>query len=114
LERLRAAKFRLPNYTHIYISVSDSYENALYNAMGFTEWFRYCIAVIKEPLEYAKKREHEKKRIVFELIKEGLLDAAKLDGLDTATFTRVLDEVEEKYIKTKIVSEGYESGADAK
>ncbi|MDR2638422.1 MAG: hypothetical protein LBC09_01130 [Helicobacteraceae bacterium] len=94
LERLRAAKFKLPNYTHIYISVSDTYENALYHASRLEKWFAYSIAVLKNPAEYATKKEREKRQIVFDLIKEGLLDAAKIDNLDLATLTKVLDETE--------------------
>jgi hypothetical protein len=101
LERLRAAKFKLPNYTHIYISVSDSYENALYHALRLENWFAYSLAVLKNPAEYAIKKEHEKRQIVFDLIKEGLLDTAKIDNLDLATLTKVLDETKASQVKRK-------------
>ena len=95
LEKLRERKFRLPGYTHVYIRVSDSFENALFHATRLENWFAYGIAVFENYADYPKKTEDEKKRIVFNLIKQGLNDIAKIDKLDTQTLNEVLDEVEQ-------------------
>jgi hypothetical protein len=95
LENLRERKFRLPNYTHLYILVSDTFENALYRAVRGYNWHVYGIAVLENYADYAKKKEVEKQRIVFELIKQGLSDIAKIDKLDSKTLNEVLDEVEQ-------------------
>ena len=95
LEKLRERKFRLPNYTHLYILVSDTFENALYRAVRTEKWHVYGIAVFENYAEYATKNEIEKQRIVFDLIKQGLNDIAKSDKLDSKTLNEVLDEAEQ-------------------
>ena len=45
LEKLRQRKFKLPNYSHLYIMVSDTFENALYHAVRAENWFVYGLAV---------------------------------------------------------------------
>ena len=45
LEKLREKKFRLPGYSHLYIMVSDTFENALYHSVRAENWFVYGIAV---------------------------------------------------------------------
>ncbi|MGE8344079.1 hypothetical protein BSF41_01160 [Flavobacterium sp. ACN2] len=92
--KLREKKFKLPDYTHLYIEVSDSFENALYNAVRAENWFVYGIAVLEDYVGYASKNETEKKRIVFNLIREGLNDIARIDKLDSQILNDVLDEVE--------------------
>ncbi|MDR1975751.1 MAG: hypothetical protein LBQ18_02020 [Campylobacteraceae bacterium] len=99
LRRLRELKFKLPNYTHLYISVADSYENALSHAGATEKWFVYGFAALANAHEYAAKSEQEKKRIVFNLIKEGLLDIAKSDKLNISILEAALNEVEERYIR---------------
>lgn len=96
LEKLRERKFRLPGYTHLYISVSDSFENSLYHAAGLESWFVYGIAVLENYADYPAKTEVEKQRIVFDLIKQGLNDIAKIDKLDSQTLNEVLAEVEQR------------------
>ena len=99
LEKLRKRKFRLPNYTHLYIMVSDSFENALYHAVRGADWHIYGIAVLENYTDYATKKVVDKKRIVFELIKQGLNDIAKIDKLDIKTLNEVLAEVEQDIFK---------------
>lgn len=94
LNKLRDRKFKLPDYTHLYIRVSDSFENALYHTTRSENWFVCGIAVLKDYMDYPKKNEAEKKKIVFDLIREGLNDIAKIDNLDMQTLNQVLDEVE--------------------
>jgi hypothetical protein len=99
LERLRKNKFQLRNYTHLYIMVSDTFENALYHAVRAEQWFVYGIAILVDYISYPTKKEVEKKRIVFELIKQGLNDIAKIDKLETKILNDVLDEVEKDIFK---------------
>lgn len=99
LNKLRERKFKLPNYTHLYIQVSDSFENALCHAIRIENWFVYGIAVLKNYTDYALVKEVEKKRIVFDLLKQGLHDIAKIDKLDSQTLNEVLDEVEQDIFK---------------
>jgi len=98
LEKLRERKFRLPGYTHLYIMVSDSFENSLFHATRPLNWFVYGIAVLENYSDYATMKEVEKKRVVFELIKQGLNDIAKIDKLDTKILDEVLDEVEQSIV----------------
>ena len=99
LEKLRERKFKLPHYSHLYIMVSDSFDNALYHAVRAENWFVYGIAVLENYADYPTMQEVEKKRTVFELIKQGLRDIATLDKLDIHTLNEVLDEVEHDIFK---------------
>lgn len=101
LEKLREKKFRLPNYTHLYVMVSDTFENSLYHAVRAENWFVYGIAVLENFADYPVKQEIEKQRIVFDLIKQGLNDIAKIDKLDTKTLNEALDDVEQKIFNRK-------------
>jgi len=96
-DKLRHRKFRLPNYTHLYIMVADTYDNALFHAVRAENWFAYGIAVFEHYAEYTTLNETEKHRTVFDLIKQGLNDAATVDKLDRETLNAVLDEVEQKF-----------------
>jgi len=100
LEKLRERKFRLPNYTHLYIVVSDTFENALYRAIRTENWHIYGIAVLENYVDYATKNEIEKQQIVFDLIKQGLNDIVKIDRLDSKALNEVLDKVEQNIFET--------------
>ncbi|RYJ39084.1 hypothetical protein NU08_1922 [Flavobacterium anhuiense] len=63
LNKLRDRKFKLPDYTHLYIQVSDSFENSLYNTVRNENCYVCGIAVLKDYKDYQKKKEEEKKRI---------------------------------------------------
>lgn len=99
LEKLREKKFRLPGYTHLYIEVADTYENALLHATRPVNWFVYGIAVLEDYADFATMNEGGKKRVVFDLIKQGLTDIANNDNLDTNILNEALDEVEQKYFR---------------
>lgn len=101
LEKLREKKFRLPNYTHLYIMISDTFENSLYHAIRAENWFVYGIAVLENFADYPAKQEIEKQRIVFDLTKQGLNDIAKIDKLDAKILKEALDEVEQKIFNRK-------------
>ena len=99
LEKLRQKKFKLPDYTHLYIMVCDTFENALYHAVRAEKWFVYGIAALENYADYANKKEIEKQQIVFNLIKQGLYDIGKIDKLDVKTLDEVFDEVERNIFK---------------
>ncbi|QSW88668.1 hypothetical protein J0383_20805 [Flavobacterium endoglycinae] len=99
LEKLRERKFRLPDYTHIYLSISNSFENALYEAVRVETWFAYGVAVLENYTDYENKNEKEKQRIVFDLLKQGLHDIANIDKLDMDVLNEVLNEVEQGLMK---------------
>jgi hypothetical protein len=95
LEKLRVAKFKCPVYNHLYISVAESLENALYHAIQVEDWFVHGVAVLENPTVYQNIIDEKKKqKMVFGLIKEGLLDIAKIDKLDMDTLNGVLADVE--------------------
>lgn len=96
LEKLREKKFQLPNYTHLYIMVADTFENALEHAVRVENWFVYGVAVLENYQDYPKKNEIEKQHIVFDLIKQGLTDIAKIDKLDMDALNETLNEVEQQ------------------
>jgi len=93
-EKLREKKFRIPGYTHMYVQVSDTLENALYRASKLETWNVCGVAILEDFGSYATKNEADKKRIVFDLIKQGLYDIAHIDKLDMSMLNEVLDEVE--------------------
>ena len=101
LDKLRNRKFRLPGYTHLYISCSDTFDNALYHTGRIEKWYVYGIAVFEDYANYESKTEPEKRRIVFDLTKQGLTDIATVDRLDIKTLNEVLDEVEQEYFSDK-------------
>jgi len=96
LEKLRQRKFKLPGYSHLYVQVSDTFENALYHSVRAENWFVYGLAVLENYIDYETKSEAEKQKIIFGLIKEGLHDIAKIDKLDVNVLNEVLDEVEKR------------------
>jgi len=99
LNKLRERKFRLPDYSHLYIMVSDTFANALYHAVRAENWFVYGIAVMENYADYPTMKEVDKKRVVFDLIKQGLNDIATIDKLDMVTLNEVLNEVEQDIFK---------------
>lgn len=96
LEKLREKKFRLPNYTHLYVMVSDTFENALSHTISVINWAIYGIAVFENFADYPSKQDIEKQRIVFDLIKQGINDIAKIDKLDIKVLNEVFAEVEQE------------------
>ncbi len=101
LEKLRKVKFRLPDYTHLYINVSDTFENALYDTLRLYSWYAYGIAIYEDFENYEKLKEEDKKRVIFDLIKEGLYDTAKIDKLDINVLTKVINKTETEIFKNQ-------------
>ena len=92
LERLRRRKFRLPGYTHLYIMASDTPENALYHATRAENWHVYGIADV-DAADFAAKEGRDKRRAVFDIIRQGLEDIAEIDALDAVALSEVLNEI---------------------
>ncbi|ABQ03697.1 hypothetical protein [Flavobacterium johnsoniae] len=94
LIKLRERKFKLPDYTHLYIKVSDSFENALLETITSESWYICGVAVLDDFVNYSNKTQLQQKRIIFNLISEGLNDIAAIDKLDIHVLNVVLKEVE--------------------
>lgn len=95
LSKLREKKFRLPNYDHLYIMVSESVDDALSHAFRAARWFVYGVATLENPRHYQDLTAKEQKKLVFHLIKQGLLDIAQVDHLDIKVLNEVLEQVEQ-------------------
>jgi hypothetical protein len=93
-EELHKNKFRLPDYTHMLVVVSDTFENALYSTTKVYNWQGFGLAVFKDYTDFPTKTEIEKKRIIFDLVKQGLNDMAEIDKLDKKVLNEILDKVE--------------------
>lgn len=81
LNILRKRDFKLPGFTHVYISVGESRNEAASNALNIESWFKYCVAVLKKK-KLINASEIEKERLMLKVIKDGLMDLANLFHLD--------------------------------
>lgn len=99
LSELRKNKFRLPKYTHLYIMVSDTFDNALLEAVQYEAWHIWGIATLSNYTEYPDLNDRQKQKIVFDLICTGLNDIAEIDKLDRNMLNNVLDKIKSKYIE---------------
>lgn len=91
LQRLIAKDFRCPVYHHLYISIAGTREEALRQTYVLEDWFTFGIAVLKK--EDLLNADMERKQLlVLAAIRDGLMDIATLDNLDT---DMVLDAVQE-------------------
>lgn len=95
LIKLREKKFRLPNYDHLYIMVSENIDEALCYAIRAERWFVYGVAILQQPEQYQYLSPKEQKKLVFHLIKQGVLDIAQVDHLDMTVLNEVLTQVEQ-------------------
>lgn len=100
LLQLRKNRFLLPQYSHLYIMVSNTFNNALSMAVRYEQWYIYGIATLDNYTEYPNLTDRQKAKIVFNIIKMGLNDVAKIDKLDTHTLNKVLDKVELTYFES--------------
>lgn len=99
LSELRKNKFRLPKYTHLYIMVSNTFDNALLEAVRYESWYIWGIATLNNYTEYPDLDDRQKQKIVFDLICTGLNDIAEIDKLDRNILNNVLDKIKSKYIE---------------
>lgn len=99
LSELQKNKFRLPKYTHLYIMVSDTFDNALLEAVQYEAWHIWGIATLSNYTEYPDLNDRQKQKIVFDLIRTGLNDIAEIDKLDRNMLNNVLDKIKSKYIE---------------
>jgi len=101
LERLRKRNFKLPNYTHLCVMVSNNLENALFHAVRGAEWFVYGFSIYENYHEFKTLNENQKRRIVFELLRNGLNDVARIDKLDFDILNSVFKEFQNDEIQNK-------------
>lgn len=101
LERIRSKGFKLPNYTHLCVMVSNNLENALFKAVRGAQWFAYGISIYEDYDGFKILNDNQKRKTVFDLMKNGMLDAARIDKLDIKILNSVFKEFENEMIKTK-------------
>lgn len=101
LFELRKSRFLLPQYSHLYIMVLNTFNNALSKAVRYKQWYIYGIATLNNYTEYPNLTDRQKQKIVFDIIKMGLNDIAKIDKLDTYILNSVLDKIELNYLENK-------------
>jgi hypothetical protein len=90
LEELIKLDFRCPVYHHLYISIADTREAALEKVIIVEDWYTYGIAVLpKATLFDASPAEQQ--TLVLRAIRDGLMDIALLDDLDT---DKILDAIQ--------------------
>jgi len=94
LRQLVARDFRCPGYHHLYISIGDTREAALKAAIVTENWYTFGIAVLKEKM-LVKSSPEQQQQLVLNAIKEGLLDIATLDGLDTTKIKEAIAAAEQ-------------------
>lgn len=90
LEELIKLDFRCPVYHHLYISIADTREAALEKVIIVEDWYTYGIAVLPRATLFAASPA-EQQTLVLHAIRDGLMDIALLDDLDT---DKVLDAVQ--------------------
>jgi hypothetical protein len=90
LEELIKLDFRCPVYHHLYIAVADSREAALKKVIIVEDWYTYGIAVLPKATLFAANPA-EQQTLVLNALRDGLMDIALLDDLDT---DKILDAVQ--------------------
>jgi hypothetical protein len=91
LNLLISKGFLCPNYHHLYLSIANTKEEALANIVIAYEWHTYGIAVLKEET-LLKANQAEQQLLVLNALKDGLLDIATLDKLDTSKIEEAIEE----------------------
>lgn len=92
LDHLRKRKFQCPKYTHLYVQVAKTMDDALRQSFAYEEWYVNGLAVIDFD-NYLRQPDNEKEKIVFSLIGTGLKDIATIDKLDIAAVEEVIAEI---------------------
>jgi hypothetical protein len=94
LRVLQKNQFLCPGYSHIYISIGETEEEAIGRAYELEDWYRFGIAVMgKEELLNASDEELE--ALMLEKIINGLKDIAALDGLDVNKIDDAIQHAQE-------------------
>jgi hypothetical protein len=87
LRILQKNRFLCPGYSHIYISIGETEEEAIARAYELEDWYRFGIAVMEKE-ELLNASDDELEALMLEKITDGLKDIAALDNLD-------IDKIEE-------------------
>lgn len=91
LKKLIEKDFRCPVYHHLYISIANTRDDALWYAFAVEDWHTYGIAVLNEN-ELLNAVPAKQQTMILNVIRDGLMDIAALDGLDT---DKILDAISE-------------------
>lgn len=81
LRILQKNQFKCPGYSHIYISIGETKEEAIARAYELEDWYRFGIAVMTRE-ELLNAPDDELEALMLEKITDGLKDIATLDNLD--------------------------------
>jgi hypothetical protein len=101
LKNLVTKDFRCPGYHHLYISIAGTREEALKYAFAVEDWHTYGIAVLdKEHLLHAAPAEQQV--LFLKALRDGLMDIAVLDGLDTDTILDAISEAKKAGILAEV------------
>lgn len=102
LQLLRLHGLHCPKYSHLYIQVGETKEEALQNAIQGEDWYINGIATINYK-KYKSASKAEKEKMVFKVICDGLMDIAKLDKLDIKLIEKVIKQVKQKGLDTELL-----------
>lgn len=102
LQMLKEVELTCPGYHHLYIQAATSQEAALLQSRAIEDWYVNGIAVFD--LEaYKNMTDADKAETVFNLIVEGLMDIATIDGLDKKKIHAAIEAVREKGLETELM-----------
>lgn len=81
LRILQKHQFKCPGYSHIYLSIGETEEEAIARAYELEDWYRFGIAVMTRE-ELLNAPDGELEALMLEKITDGLKDIAALDSLN--------------------------------
>ncbi|GAB2816982.1 hypothetical protein [Ferruginibacter profundus] len=106
LQHLITKGLMCPVYDHLYITIANTREEALQNIVLAEDWHTSGIAVLPAAI-FLNADEETQQALVLTAIKDGLMDIAILDKLDTNTIASAIEEagaagiLRERTLKTK-------------
>ena len=94
LRILQKNQFKCPGYSHIYISIGETEEEAIARAYELEDWYRFGIAVMTRE-ELLNAPDDELEALMLEKITDGLKDIAALDSLDVDKIDSAIHHAQE-------------------
>ena len=94
LRVLQQKNFLCPGYSHIYISIGETLEDAIARAYELEEWYHFGIAVLPKD-KFFGCPENEREALILQAIENGLFDIADLDYLDKRLLEEAINQAKE-------------------
>lgn len=94
LRILQKNQFKCPGYSHIYISIGETKEEAISRAYELEDWYRFGIAVMTRE-ELLNAPDNKLEALMLEKITEGLKDIAALDNLNVDKIDNAIHHTQE-------------------